>query len=73
VTLDILAQQERFVRGGAVQGQQIVSTVAGRLGEWFELGGAARATARADDGFLSARERSASSDRRVWVKVEEIR
>lgn len=77
VTLDILAQQEGFAggsnAGGAVKGQRIASTVGGRLGEWFELGGAASATARADDGFLSARERSASSDRRIWVKVEEIR
>lgn len=73
VTLEILAQQEQFVRGGAVQGQRAVSTVSGRLGEWLELGGAATAGAREEAGISGYRESRTSSDRRVWVKVEEIR
>jgi hypothetical protein len=73
VSLDILAQQEGFVRGGAVQGQRVSSTVSGRLGEWIELGGSSGASARADGGPLSSRERTASVERAVWVKVEELR
>jgi len=37
----------------------------GRLGEWIELGGAS--------GILSSAERLATEERRIWVKVEEIR
>lgn len=72
VTLEILAQQEQFDRGGAIQGQRAASTVSGRLGEWFEIGGAASAGARQESGILSQRETSRSSDRRIWVKVDEV-
>ena len=73
VILDIATQQEAFTRGGAVQGQRAVSTVSGRLGEWIELGGAGSASTRAQSGMLSSRERTASEERRIWVKVEELR
>jgi type II secretory pathway component GspD/PulD (secretin) len=70
--LDILAQQENFARGGAVQGQRVVSTVSGRVGEWIELGGTSSASGRAESGISSSRGRTAGGDRRVWVKVEEL-
>lgn len=73
VVLDIRAQQENFTRGGAIQAEHASSTVRGPLGEWFELGGAGSASTRSDSGFLSARERTAVGDRRIWVKVEEVR
>ena len=61
VTLDIAAQQEAFTRGGAVRGERAVSTVSGRLGDWIELGGISLSSPRAD------------GERRIWVKVEELR
>ena len=73
VFLDIATQQEAFTRGGAIQGGRSSSTVSGRLGEWIELGGASSASARSDSGILSSRERTASGERRIWVKVEELR
>lgn len=73
VTLDIYAQQEAFARGGAIRGQQASSTVSGRLDEWIELGGASTASASSGGGASSSRAGTASSDRRIWVKVEEIR
>lgn len=73
VVLEVVAQQENFVRGGAVQGQRTASTVSARLGEWVELGGASSAATRAERGILSSGERTSSENRRVWVKVEEIR
>ncbi|MBI1942658.1 MAG: hypothetical protein HYS35_03245 [Betaproteobacteria bacterium] len=73
VVLEVAAQQENFVRGGAVQGQRTASTVSARLGEWIELGGMGSAAARADSGMLSSRQGSSSESRRIWVKVEEIR
>ena len=73
VFLDISAQQENFARGGVVQGQRAVSTVGGRLGEWIELGGASSVSTRADSGMLSSRESTTAGNRRIWVKVEELR
>jgi hypothetical protein len=73
VFLDITAQQENFTRRGAVQGQRAVSTVSGRLGDWIELGGAASTSARTESGILSSRQGTTAGDRRVWVKVEELR
>ena len=72
VNLEILAQQERFARGGAIQGQRASSTVSGKLGEWLELGGAASAASQEASGILSQRGAQRTSDRRIWVKVEEV-
>jgi hypothetical protein len=73
VTLDVYAQQEAFAQRGAIRGQQASSTVSGRLGEWIELGGSSTAAARSGGGVLSTREAGAAGNRRIWVKVEEIR
>jgi hypothetical protein len=73
VTLDVAAQQDAFTRGGAIRGQQAISTLSGRLGEWMELGGTSSAAARSGSGMLSARDNSATESRRIWVKVEELR
>ena len=73
VHLEIAPQRENFARGGAIQSERVVSTVSGRLGEWIELGGASTASSASGSGILSSRETSAGAERRVWVKVEEIR
>lgn len=72
VTLELYAQQERYVRG-AIQGQRAASTVAGRLSEWIELGGTSTSTASSGTDTLSSRESARSSDRRIWLMVEELR
>ena len=61
VFLDIAAQREAFTHGGAVRGERAVSTVSGRLGGWIELDGISLSSARAD------------GERRIWVRVEELR
>jgi len=75
VILEIAPQRENFApgRSGAIQGERIASTVSARLGEWFELGGTGSSSSRSESGILSSRDRSAAGDRRIWVKVEEIR
>jgi type II secretory pathway component GspD/PulD (secretin) len=73
VTLEIYVRKEAFARGGAIRGQQASSTVSGRLGEWLELGGSNSASAGGARGVLSSREGAATADRRIWVKVEELR
>lgn len=75
VILEVAPQRENFVpgRSGAIQSERIESTVRGRLGEWIELGGASSSSSRSESAILSSRERTTTGDRRVWVKVEEIR
>ena len=73
VTLDIGAQQEAFTRGGAIQGERVVSTVSGRLGEWIDFDGVSSTSSRSDSGILSSRERTTTGNRGIWVKVEELR
>jgi type II secretory pathway component GspD/PulD (secretin) len=73
VFLDIYAQQEAFAGRGAIRGQQASSTVSGRLGEWIELGGVSASSTQSGTGMLSSRGGAVSSERRIWVKVEELR
>jgi len=60
VNLEIYAQQENYVRGGAIQGQRASSVVSGRLGEWIELAGS-------DSAGRSLRSQ------RMWLMVEDLR
>jgi hypothetical protein len=76
VFLDIAPQRERFTGPGVpagVESQRLSSSVSGRLGEWFEIGGAVENAARDDRGLASSRSSSASRTRAIWVKVEELR
>ena len=75
VTLEISTQ-----RGGAsdpVSGsldvQRVDTLVSGRLGEWIELGGLAQQGTRTDRGTLSRSTRTSSDNRRVYLKVDELR
>lgn len=73
VTLEIAPQREVPGPGGTVQSQRIVTTVGGRLGEWFELGGLSRQTSVQGGGLLSSGRGERDDARRVWVKVDELR
>ncbi len=68
VLVDIAPQRETLD-----QHQRLVTTVSARLGEWFEIGGAANEAARDDRGIASASRSRSSDTRRVWLKVEELR
>ena len=68
VYLDITPQRES---GDSFQ--RISTTVSGRLGEWFEVGGAATGASRDDRGIASSGRAASSESRRVWLKVEELR
>jgi len=79
VMLDIAPQRETFAPAGSglppgsVQGQRLATTVSGPLGEWIDLGGTAGAGTQDERGVLSARSARSSGERRIWVKVEELR
>jgi hypothetical protein len=73
VQVEIAPQREALGPAGTVQGQRIATTITGRLGEWFELGGLSASAARGDRAIASSAQTSSSASRRVWVKVEELR
>ena len=79
VFLEIAPQRERFAdgalpgRASAIQADRAASTVSGRLGEWIELGGSFTTTAREGSGILSSRQARSVENRRIWVRVEEVR
>jgi hypothetical protein len=72
VHLEISPQRETLGPRGTMQSDRITSTAIGRLGEWFELGGAARSIANNERGIASSGQARATESRRVWVKVEEL-
>lgn len=75
VTLDVSPQRETLSRRvpGGVNVQSMTTTVSGRLGEWIEIGGLSR-DAKGQQTVLLGRSASASrDDRRVLVKVDEVR
>jgi type II secretory pathway component GspD/PulD (secretin) len=78
VTLDIAPQRETFGRSvgrrgaSTVQGQRAATTVSGRLGEWFEIGGIDETADRSASGIGSRSAASATSGRRIWVRVDEV-
>ncbi len=75
VFLEIAPQREQFSQSirGAIQSERVASTVSAPLGEWFELGGTSESASRSDSGILSSRGSTATGNRRIWVKVEEVR
>ena len=58
---------------GSVNSQRLVTTVSGRLGEWIELGAAARAQSDSSAGLAVYGTRSASRQRQLLLKVDELR
>jgi type II/III secretion system protein len=53
--------------------QRASTSVSARLGEWFEIGGATTSAGRDERGILSASRSSRTGERRIWLKVEEVR
>lgn len=75
VTLDVSPQRETLSRRvpGGVNVQSMVTTVSGRLGEWIEVGGITRDASGQQAVLLGRSTRAAREDRRVLVKVDEVR
>jgi type II secretory pathway component GspD/PulD (secretin) len=68
VQVDIAPQQE-----SGESFQRASTTVSARLGEWFEIGGAATGSSRDGRGIASANRSSSAENRRIWLKVDEVR
>lgn len=75
VTLDINPQHDTLNRQlpGAVNMQNVATTVSGRLGEWIEIAGLAQDHSRDQSALLGRASASGSDNRRVLIKVDEVR
>jgi hypothetical protein len=73
--LEIAPRRETIgtVTHGTVIAQRAATTLRVALGEWVEIGGAGSAGANERSGILASRESRESQDRRIWLKVEELR
>jgi type II secretory pathway component GspD/PulD (secretin) len=78
VTLEISPQRDTLSTSGnigappVINSQRIVTTVAGRLGEWIDLGAASADDRRDERGPLSSAAAAREDRRRVWVRVEAL-
>jgi type II secretory pathway component GspD/PulD (secretin) len=75
VTLDVSAQRDtpgNQGRGG-MNVQRLTTTVSGRLGEWMEIGGIVSGRAFEESGTAYRTTTAAGDNRRVLLKVDEIR
>jgi hypothetical protein len=75
VTVEINPRQESLDRSrrGAVSVQQVVTTVSGRLGEWIEIGGVDVDRTGSQSVLLGRSSRGEMENRRVVIKVDELR
>lgn len=75
VTLDISPQHDTLSpqQAGAIDVQRLHTTVTGRLGEWLEIGGGTREENRQDSAYGRTAGTGSRDQRRVLVKVEEVR
>lgn len=73
VTVEINQQRDTPAVGGSVNVQQASSVVSGRLGEWMELGGIAQQRSQQNETLTSRDSDRSSDQRRIYIKVEEIR
>ena len=75
VTLDISPQRDALSRQvpGGVSVQSVVTTVAGRLGEWIDVGGISQDAAGQQTLLLGSVATTVRDIRRVQVRVDEAR
>lgn len=70
---DTLASPEQNLPRGSVNVQQAATTVSGRLGEWIEVGGVVQGVSNQQTMILGSTRETSSDNRRILLKVEEIR
>jgi type II secretory pathway component GspD/PulD (secretin) len=73
VSIDISQRADALHgRSGVIDSQRLTTTVAGRLGEWIELGGAGRQATTRQSGTLNLSTSDVRDQRAIWLKVEEV-
>ncbi len=73
VTLEVSPQRDKpsMQMPGAIDIQQMTTTVSGRLGEWIELGGVGQGQAEQAGATAARSIKTAGQQRKVMIKVEE--
>lgn len=73
VTLEVSPQRDKpsMQMPGAIDIQQMTTTVSGRLGEWIELGGVGQGQAEQAGATAARSIKTAGQQRKVLIKVEE--
>ena len=74
VTLEISSRRDTMVGPNAqsFNVQRIDTVVAGRLGEWMEIGGLDQSRVQTERGTISRRTGSLADDRKVFLKVDQL-
>ena len=71
VRLDIHPVQQRFgASPHVIEGQELRTTVSGRLGEWINLGGGDSREQQSQRQLLGSRQGESRETRQVWLRVE---
>lgn len=75
VSIEISPQQESLstTAPGVIQSHRLATTVSGRLGEWIPLGASGLSQERDASGTLRYATRGGVEDRRVMLRVDELR
>lgn len=75
VTLEITVENDSLMpaEGGYAQRRQVMTTVAGQLGEWLVLGDLARQSSGQSRGVGGSADSNGVESSRVLLKVEEVR
>jgi hypothetical protein len=75
VTLEISTARDRLRNSntGATSIQRVSTVVSGRLGEWIEIGGSSETVERSQTQALTRSRDARNEDRRVMLKVDEVR
>lgn len=70
VEVELLSRAQQPADGNRVVGQQVLTTVSGRLGEWLEVGAVDQSAKSAEGGILYRSEAASESRRSVELRVE---
>lgn len=75
VTVEIAGNRDRFTNPatGATSIQRFDTVVSGRLGEWIELGGSTQRGETDESGIAYRSSEARRDERRLYLKVEEVR
>ena len=70
---DTLARPEQNLPRGSVNVQSAATTVSGALGQWLEVGGIVQGASNDQSVLLGSTRTTSSDNRRILIRVDEIR
>lgn len=73
VILEINSEDRRIRADGGFETRRLTTTVSGKLGEWFPLGGSSRKASGKASGSLSRTVAANQEFNGVWVKIEALK